>query len=145
MWQNVVILLTSRKKNILTLKTFKASSQTCIPRDSKTSTQPKYFTENVHVPDRTAVSSACHWWGLELSGTRSFRLRKESLKDLLNLSIFRGDLKLRLWKNKFCIIKLDKNFIATTNLTKKKDIKYKRTLSCTNLYPNLISLLWYFW
>lgn len=80
----------------LTLKTLSASSHTCIPLESNTSTHPKYLTAKVHVPDLTADSSACHWWGLELSGILSFRLRKESLKDLLSLSIFRGERRLRL-------------------------------------------------
>lgn len=34
-----------------TLSTFKASSHTCIPRESNTSTHPKYFTAKVQVPD----------------------------------------------------------------------------------------------
>lgn len=89
---------TTSTTTALTLRTFKASSQTCIPLDSNTSTQPKYLTAKVQVPERTADSSACHWCGLELSGTRSFRLRKESLKDLRNRSIFRGDLRLLRWK-----------------------------------------------
>jgi hypothetical protein len=76
---------------MLTLSTFNASSHTCIPRDSKTSTHPKYLTENVQVPARTACSSACHWWGLDASGIRSLRLRNESRNDLRSLSIFLGE------------------------------------------------------
>lgn len=45
---------------IHTRSTFNASSHTCIPLDSNTSTQPKYLTENEQVADRTACSSDCH-------------------------------------------------------------------------------------
>lgn len=80
----------------LTRKTLSASSHTCIPLDSNTSTHPRYLTAKVQVLLRTADSSACHWCGFELSGTRSLRFLKESLKDRRNLSILRGDRKLRL-------------------------------------------------
>lgn len=75
----------------LTLRTLMASSHTCIPRDSKTSTQPRYLTEKTHVADRTAASSACHWCGFDASGTRSLRRRNESRNDLRSRSIFFGD------------------------------------------------------
>lgn len=63
---------------LLTLSTFKASSQTCMPRDSKTSTHPKYLTGKVQVPARTAASSACHWCGRADSGGDPLRLRNDS-------------------------------------------------------------------
>uniref|UniRef100_A0A6B0V7X5 Secreted protein n=1 Tax=Ixodes ricinus TaxID=34613 RepID=A0A6B0V7X5_IXORI len=56
--------------------TFRASSHTCIPLDSKTSTHPRYLTGKVQLPARTAASSACHWWGLLHSGTCSLRPRR---------------------------------------------------------------------
>lgn len=49
------------------------------------------LTWKLQVPARTPASSACHWWGLELSGTCSLRRRKLSRKLLRNLSILRGD------------------------------------------------------
>ena len=49
------------------------------------------LTWKLQVPVRTPASSACHWWGLELSGTCSLRRRKLSRKLLRNLSILRGD------------------------------------------------------
>lgn len=50
-----------------------------MPRDSNTSTQPRYFTGKVHVPTRTAASSACHWWGrADSGGEPPLRLRKDS-------------------------------------------------------------------
>lgn len=68
-------------EHILTLSTLSASSQTCMPRDSKTSTHPRYLTGNVHVPALTAASSACHWCGRADSGGEPLRRRNDSRKD----------------------------------------------------------------
>lgn len=66
------------KRLKLTLSTLSASSQTCIPRDSNTSTQPRYLTGKVQVPARTAASSACHWCGRADSGGEPLRRRNDS-------------------------------------------------------------------
>lgn len=76
---------------MLTRSTFSASSHTCMPRDSNTSTQPRYLTANEHVDERTAWSSACHWCGLDDSGTRSLRRRKLSRNERRSRSILRGE------------------------------------------------------
>lgn len=65
-----------------------------MPRDSNTSTQPKYLTGNEQVAERTACSSVGHCNGFDDSGTRSFRRRNESRNERLNRSIFFGDLLL---------------------------------------------------
>ena len=68
-------------KKIFTLKTLRASSQTCMPRDSKTSTHPRYLTGKVQVPARTAASSACHWCGRADSGGEPLRRLNDSRKE----------------------------------------------------------------
>lgn len=96
--------------HFLTLKTLIASSHMCIPRDSNTSTHPKYFTGNEHVDDRTACSSVGHCGGLLDSGTRSFRRRNESRNERRIRSILFGD-DLLLNRNdaNFCIEKKLRN------------------------------------
>lgn len=86
----------------LTLSTFNASSQTCMPRDSNTSTQPRYLTGNWQSPERTACSSDCHWCGFDDSGTRSFLRRNESRNERRKRSIFFGDRLLNRNDADFC-------------------------------------------
>lgn len=74
----------------------------CMPRDSNTSTQPKYLTGNEHVDERTACSSVGHCNGFDDSGTRSFRRRNESRNERLNRSILFGDLLLNRNDANFC-------------------------------------------
>lgn len=88
------VLFGSANKSTLTLSTFIASSHTFMPRDSNTSTQPRYLTGNEHVAERTACSSVGHCSGFVDSGTRSFRRRNESRNDRRMRSIFFGDLLL---------------------------------------------------
>lgn len=92
----------------VTRSTFNASSQMCMPRDSNTSTQPKYLTGNEQVAERTASASDCHWCGFDDSGTRSFRRRNESRNERRKRSILFGERLLNRNDADFCWRRIEK-------------------------------------